>query len=264
MLKLLVNLDSDTQRYEYVNSQFQKLGIDITRVSAVDLRKASEDELKQYVAKLTSFNKLMRFPRTLLKGEVGCFLSHRKCWETLVKSNENYAFICEDDIVIADSIKEYLSDEKWLHGLDLVMMSSLGHEIGKDFKWTGEKLSLDNGNSIVFPYKLLGTQGYIISKKCALKAIELSEKIISPVDDFLFTARMPIKHLFKVGKLESVVVTESSKFLSGIGTRNTKQVKESYLIRHNPLFSIFKSYLSFTKSLFYKQKFTQKFEGVKD
>ena len=50
MLKLLVNLDSDTQRYEYVNSQFQKLGIDITRVSAVDLRKASEDELKQYVA----------------------------------------------------------------------------------------------------------------------------------------------------------------------------------------------------------------------
>ena len=114
MLKLLVNLDSDTQRYEYVNSQFQKLGIDITRVSAVDLRKASEDELKQYVAKLTSFNKLMRFPRTLLKGEVGCFLSHRKCWETLVKSNENYAFICEDDIVIADSIKEYLSDEKFL------------------------------------------------------------------------------------------------------------------------------------------------------
>ena len=38
------------------------------------------------------------YPFELLPGEVGCFLSHRKCWQRIVDEGWDHALIVEDDM----------------------------------------------------------------------------------------------------------------------------------------------------------------------
>ena len=38
------------------------------------------------------------YPFAPLPGEIGCFLSHRACWQALVDSDAEAAFIAEDDV----------------------------------------------------------------------------------------------------------------------------------------------------------------------
>jgi glycosyl transferase family 25 len=41
------------------------------------------------------------YPFRLGPGEVGCFLSHRRCWQRIVDSDWDYALIVEDDLALA-------------------------------------------------------------------------------------------------------------------------------------------------------------------
>ncbi|MGC1496165.1 MAG: glycosyltransferase family 25 protein [Sulfitobacter sp.] len=41
-----------------------------------------------------------RYPFPIGPGEIGCFLSHRKCWQAIVDGDAPYAMIVEDDLAI--------------------------------------------------------------------------------------------------------------------------------------------------------------------
>ena len=73
---LLINLPKHTERYQLVSSEFEAAGIRYERAEAVDGRLLSPDELKQNV---TLFGRCFMTP-----GMIGCFLSHRKCWQRCV------------------------------------------------------------------------------------------------------------------------------------------------------------------------------------
>ena len=45
-----------------------------------------------------------RYVKEVRPGEIGCTLSHQKCYRKLVESREKYALILEDDIVIRHKI----------------------------------------------------------------------------------------------------------------------------------------------------------------
>ena len=53
-----------------------------------------------------------RYPFPLGAGEVGCFLSHRQCWQRIVEDTQDYAFIAEDDLGIDPAL--------WPEVLDLI------------------------------------------------------------------------------------------------------------------------------------------------
>ena len=57
----------------------------------------SLEEYKKICVPLNNWLK-MSWPQELTHTELACYLSHMKCWESLINSEENYACILEDDL----------------------------------------------------------------------------------------------------------------------------------------------------------------------
>lgn len=95
---LIINLKTSLHRKTYMQNVLHKYPfLEVSFVDAVDGRIMSETE------KQVSFSQhkaLSRYGRNLNSGEIGCTLSHRKCYETLLNSKENFSLILEDDISI--------------------------------------------------------------------------------------------------------------------------------------------------------------------
>lgn len=83
-----LNLDDQTERRKYMESQFQYWGVDnYTRISAYDGR---TDDLSHILKG--------RYPEMMTSGEIGCTTSHLKAIQHWYNtSNEPYAIIMEDD-----------------------------------------------------------------------------------------------------------------------------------------------------------------------
>ncbi len=111
MLRLVINIDQQTNRWESVESQFLSLGLEVQRVSAIDAKKSTIPWNK--VAPLGSFEKFYS-PIEMSAPEVCCYLSHMKCWELLLSSNEQWAAVFEDDILLSKHSRSYLLSPDWI------------------------------------------------------------------------------------------------------------------------------------------------------
>lgn len=85
-----INLDSDVERKEYMESQFKKYNIkNYTRIPGFDARNSNINEILSGET-----------PPGLSLGEIGCSVSHLKAIKTWYEnSNSSYAVIMEDDLM---------------------------------------------------------------------------------------------------------------------------------------------------------------------
>jgi len=91
-----INLDKSVQRRDFMENQFKKLNIPLTRIPAVYGKKLPQDFLKK--AK-RQHNILTHFPY-LNDGEIGICLTHFKLWKFLSKQSEDFSIVLEDDALI--------------------------------------------------------------------------------------------------------------------------------------------------------------------
>ena len=89
---LWINLDTETNRQDHMNSLFDFYGIENTRISAIDAR-GNNDVSDLLVGK---------FPDLLTQGELGCTMSHLKAIKHFLKTSS------VDD---GDDILDYLGVE---------------------------------------------------------------------------------------------------------------------------------------------------------
>jgi GR25 family glycosyltransferase involved in LPS biosynthesis len=82
---LFINLDSRVDRLDHALTEFEKMNIQVERVSAIK-------------------NK---------NGAIGCTMSHIKCLQIAKERNYDYVFICEDDITFLDPAKLKENAEKF-------------------------------------------------------------------------------------------------------------------------------------------------------
>ena len=98
----VINLKSSVDRKEYMTNLLQDLEcIKYEFVEAVDGRMFDDAERAEYFDEKLC---LKRYGRLLNPGEVGCTLSHFKCYNKLKASGGRYALILEDDISIIRDI----------------------------------------------------------------------------------------------------------------------------------------------------------------
>lgn len=102
-------------------------------------------------------------------GSVGCALSHKKCWEDIVKKNLKYGIICEDDTKITN-----ISNFKYAfyNCLNKTIKHSNKYSNGCFTTFNSKinkTLSYDNKIMGVFT----GTSFYMIDNNCAKKLISL-------------------------------------------------------------------------------------------
>ncbi len=93
-----INLDKSTERRDFMEDQFQKLHIPVSRISAVYGKELDNDLLKSEKRK---HHILAHFPLPN-DGEIGICLTHFKLWKFLSKQPEDFSIVLEDDALIND------------------------------------------------------------------------------------------------------------------------------------------------------------------
>ena len=97
----LINLDRSPERLNFFEKQASVSGIDFERISAVDGRQLSSEELAAAVAQKFEF-------QPISACEIGVFMSHKRAWEKLLASGKPHAAVFEDDVVLSSSIRSVL------------------------------------------------------------------------------------------------------------------------------------------------------------
>jgi len=120
-LKLyVINLDRSHECLAHMQAIFEQLGLDFTRVAAVDGNSLPEEEFLQLTKKC-------RWHHPLTRGEVGCFLSHRYCLHLAMASEAAYTAVFEDDIIMSPHIVPLPHDGHWIpEGTDMIKLDIAG------------------------------------------------------------------------------------------------------------------------------------------
>jgi glycosyl transferase, family 25 len=122
---------------------------------------------------------LGKFARSLTRGELGCYFSHRRLWQALVDSNDDAYVIMEDDMVLEDGFRR--TTETVLSGawdFDLVRLGPL-----RPHERSYMDVELGDGRSVYWTKRTaLGMGCYTITKEAARALLRATQTIVGPVD----------------------------------------------------------------------------------
>lgn len=164
-----INLDKSKVRRDFMEHQFEKLNIPITRFSAV----YGKELPKPFLEKAKSqFNILTHYPN-LNDGEIGLTKTYFDLWKTIEKQEEDFAIVLEDDALIN---KEFIID-----------LPNILKEIttGDFVDISGRKglfKTISNKFTQLFIIPPLQTTGQIIGKDAAKTLAKNLTTFYSPID----------------------------------------------------------------------------------
>ena len=105
----VINLDRSTDRLQFVQGQFEKIGLSFERIIAVGGAKLDSAYLKECTK--DSSRTFTHFT-TLSSGEIGCAMSQRNGWKLAAVSDTRATVILEDDIEIYENILNYIENRE--------------------------------------------------------------------------------------------------------------------------------------------------------
>lgn len=174
----VINLSRAIERKQFISKQLNQIHQNFEIFEGVDWR-----ELTHYSQpKISRSVKLINSYRRLTPGEIGCNLSHRKILNNLADSSEKMIAVLEDDIRISSELKTILNEieESTVH-FDIVFL-------GTAFNGRGLVQIEPLNNRYYFSLSLsreVGTWGYVITRKAAIKFLEKIPDVQGPIDDAL-------------------------------------------------------------------------------
>ncbi|MGU3577272.1 glycosyltransferase family 25 protein [Brucellaceae bacterium C25G] len=180
MLTLLINLDRSNERLVYMQGLLSNLDIGFERIPAIDGKILSHDVLKKHQ---TQDNE--KHTSILTPSEIGCFLSHRKAWQRLLDSDDNFALVLEDDISVSADLRLFLSDESWIPAnAEIIKVEAY---LNKKIKFGKSPFPIHNDREL---YRLMsghmGGAAYFISRQKAKQLLKETANFVKPVDVILF------------------------------------------------------------------------------
>lgn len=125
---------------------------------------------------------LPHYPFPLTAGEVGCFLSHRKCWQQIVDEGLDYALIAEDDLALDPAI--------WPEVLDLIHSHASPDtflRIPAKHREKPHAIMSRRDHAKLFLPRVIGLQTVcqVVGRNAAARLLDASQSIDRPVDTFL-------------------------------------------------------------------------------
>ena len=223
MLTFLINLDRSPERLQRTQAVFAKWGLSYSRMPGVDGRAIPVNTLSTLQQ---AYGNRRYFLKDLTPGEIGCFLSHQKCWEALVASQEDWAFICEDDLIFLSDPRPFITQTNWIPSE--VGLIQLGKESTHEETVRREKRFLpvnnDTGARLLVLHSGIGggCRGYMIRRDVAQLALSLANHIPAPVDDLLFSFASPLRVQAKPWSLSPSIIFTDDQGQSDIGNEKGK------------------------------------------
>ena len=164
-----INLDKSTDRKIFMENQFKKLNIPITRIPAIYGKELNKTKLKKENA---SHNILAHFPLPN-DGEIGICLTHFKLWKFLSEQPEDFSIILEDDALI---------NSEFFEDLPQLLLQITANDFldisGKKGFYSLEKTMLLN-KFLIPPVLMIGQ---VIGKNAAKNLATNLSKYYAPID----------------------------------------------------------------------------------
>lgn len=123
-----------------------------------------------------------RYPFELRYSEIACFHSHRKSWQKIANGSDDFALICEDDILLDETIfpialalaTEQISPDSFIRFPVSVRETFV------------KEIATDNGISLFKPkYIGLGMHLQLVGRDYARKLLDFTQTFDRPVDTLL-------------------------------------------------------------------------------
>ena len=178
----LINLDRSTDRLAIMEARLATLGLDYVRFTAIDGR--AKWERLVHGVDLAAFRR--NVGREVLPGEVGCYASHLKVWQSLLDSDHEVALVLEDDVVFHDDFLFALNEvlamrEPW----DMVKLN----QIRAKQPVLRQKLGKYALNAYIGSFTGMGA--YLITRRFAEVQMPAMRPVRRPIDHALdqFDAR---------------------------------------------------------------------------
>lgn len=217
---MVINLDSSVARWQSITAQCELLGLTPQRVSAVRGSMLTAQQKSEVYNLETN---LAKFDKELNDGEIGCYLSHIRCWEHIIEQQLDFALVLEDDAILTPDIVRYIdklagSSVDW----DYIKLSR-----GSKTKKSLECLDLGDGLSLTKGLKLNSTcTGQLISLSGAKKLLAHAFPISRPVD-------ADIRYWFE--KSLKCFSTSPLPILNGEFGSDINKVSDRRLVKKRPL-----------------------------
>jgi glycosyl transferase family 25 len=173
----IINLERSTDRCADMTAKLAPLQIDYSFFKAIDGQALDIDTLPDYA----KTSRLLSFGHGLMKGEIGCLLSHRAIYRHMVDNNIDKAIILEDDVDIEPVFPQIIRDiihspAQW----DLVRFLAYDkvQKIGRDvFALPTKPHALAR-----IPTTSGGAYCYMLNLKAARVLLQHMQKNVLPVD----------------------------------------------------------------------------------
>jgi glycosyl transferase family 25 len=121
-----------------------------------------------------------QFGRPLTAGEIGCYTSHYKAWESLTNSTDDQMIVLEDDVIVdwpaMARLAEYNFHKNKIDILRLFTTHTFPFDIAIHRFISPHSHLLRNRGLI------LGTQGYLVTRRGAEALLSTGTVVASPVD----------------------------------------------------------------------------------
>lgn len=169
----VINLDSSTDRWEACKRQLDDANLE--RISAVDGANLNNVELTKHFD--LDLNQL-QYHKTLTRGEIGCYLSHRLVWHRIVDEKLDFAIVLEDDFLLNGNIDKLLTSladiaVPW-HYIKLSESPEKRKEI--------TSLAVNHFRMVTYNKLPAGTASQAVSLSGADRLLEASKRFGRPVD----------------------------------------------------------------------------------
>lgn len=178
MKSLIIHLSSAKGRAENVS----RLLRDLPSAQVVEAVDGNNPETSVTIDQVAGKLHHPAYPFSLNPAEVGCFLSHRKCWQMIAEGDARYGLIAEDDLAI-DPVP-------FANAMDLVARNADEDSFirlpAKQRERVTGTIAHQGGASLFLP-RTIGLQlvCQVVGRTAARRLLSVTEVIDRPVDTTL-------------------------------------------------------------------------------
>ncbi|ANB20936.1 hypothetical protein A6F57_08220 [Alteromonas stellipolaris] len=98
---LLINLPESVDRLKLFSESAKRYSADYSITTGINISLSDRAMCQEYSERANKFD----YYKKLTKGEIGCFLSHRKAWSIIVEQRLPFAIVLEDDVMFEASFR---------------------------------------------------------------------------------------------------------------------------------------------------------------
>ncbi len=179
MSAFVITLERAIDRRPQVEWIVSNVPLPCSPLSAVDGKAMSAEEIARIYQRCIH---RPWYPHALRPGEIGCFLSHRKAWQTILDQDLDAAVILEDDVAFEP---QHLRDSINFLERHVVPGDYIQFQV-RDIAVSHPTVATGDGYAIVQPCPVpLRTTAQLVTREAAHRLLDASKCFDRPVDTFL-------------------------------------------------------------------------------